>query len=527
MALDITPKMSGTTLTLELSGKLSALEAKEFDAAFEKAATGMKEALLDFSAVDYISSAGLRSLFLAKKKMTRQGGDLKVLYPAPEVMEVFRATRYDNIVTIVQYEDATAPIFYPLRPVQRMMVDTHFQKAESTMMNTGALLQLEDSIDMERLAEAMNHLLASYDIFRMRLVFHPETGDVCQRFDGEVGKVYVESLSDEAFEQRKQEIKQPYELIDHPLYRIYLIKTSTSQYLYADFYHVMLDGAAIVVIFWRELEKRYVSGAKSRRQPPSYAAYIMEEAGIPKEELSEGHSYWRNELRGFDEKKHLPPVDVTNVKAWTKNEIDIPMQVDIHADFFRGADFSENTFFLAASMLAMAKIAGVRESVMSWVHNGRTNLSEMRLLGLMLDQFPIRWDFTEPLSSKQFLLGLEERVNRSVEYRKSLDIVYNEGLEENCATFILQKGSMGRRGSMKFGNTMATIVEMPTNEISAAENTLDIEMNAHDDGTYSLVLNYDASRYSEDNMRRLAAAVEGMIRALMDDNCIVTDLLAK
>ncbi|MBR4695839.1 MAG: anti-sigma factor antagonist, partial [Selenomonadaceae bacterium] len=219
MALDITPKMSGTTLTLELSGKLSALEAKEFDAAFEKAATGMKEALLDFSAVDYISSAGLRSLFLAKKKMTQQGGDLKVLYPAPEVMEVFRATRYDNIVTIVQYEDATAPIFYPLRPVQRMMVDTHFQKAESTMMNTGALLQLEDSIDMERLAEAMNHLLASYDIFRMRLVFHPETGDVCQRFDGEVGKVYVESLSDEAFEQRKQEIKQPYELIDHPLYR--------------------------------------------------------------------------------------------------------------------------------------------------------------------------------------------------------------------------------------------------------------------------------------------------------------------
>ena len=253
----------------------------------------------------------------------------------------------------------------------------------------------------------------------------------------------------------------------------------------------------------------------------------MEEAGIPKEELSEGHSYWRNELRGFDEKKHLPPVDVTNVKAWTKNEIDIPMQVDIHADFFRGADFSENTFFLAASMLAMAKIAGVRESVMSWVHNGRTNLSEMRLLGLMLDQFPIRWDFTEPLSSKQFLLGLEERVNRSVEYRKSLDIVYNEGLEEDCATFILQKGSMGRRGSMKFGNTMATIVEMPTNEISAAENTLDIEMNAHDDGTYSLVLNYDASRYSEDNMRRLAAAVEGMIQALMDDNCIVTDLLAK
>ena len=162
---------------------------------------------------------------------------------------------------------------------------------------------------------------------------------------------------------------------------------------------------------------------------------------------------------------------------------------------------------------------------MSWVHNGRAQLSEMRLLGIMLEQFPIRWDFEENISVGQFLQGLEERVNRSMKYRKSLDIVYNEGLEEDCATFILQKGSMGRRGSMKFGNTVATIVEMPENEISAAENTLDIEMNAHDDGTYSLVLNYDASRYSEEAMRRFADTVEKMIHGLMEDGCMTWDLL--
>lgn len=60
----------------------------------------------------YISSAGLRSLFLAKKAMMRQGGDLKVLDPTPEVMDVFKATRYDNIVTIVQREEGgEAPAF--------------------------------------------------------------------------------------------------------------------------------------------------------------------------------------------------------------------------------------------------------------------------------------------------------------------------------------------------------------------------------------------------------------------------------
>ena len=47
MALNINQKANGTSLTLELSGKLSTLEAKEFDAAFKDAAKGMKEAVLD------------------------------------------------------------------------------------------------------------------------------------------------------------------------------------------------------------------------------------------------------------------------------------------------------------------------------------------------------------------------------------------------------------------------------------------------------------------------------------------------
>ena len=113
MSITITPKVAGTTLTLELVGKLSTIEAKEFDKRFQTMSEGMKEALLDFSAVDYISSAGLRSIFVAKKTMLQQGGELKVLYPSSDVMEVFKATRYDNIVTIVQKEEDNAQVFYP------------------------------------------------------------------------------------------------------------------------------------------------------------------------------------------------------------------------------------------------------------------------------------------------------------------------------------------------------------------------------------------------------------------------------
>jgi len=204
MALTITSVTEGNTVTLTLAGRFSALETAAFDAAFTEKTQGMKQALLDFSNVEYIASAGLRALFRANKAMARQGGEMKLLYPSEEVAEVLQATRFDNLIKIVWREqEDNFSRFYPLRPIQRWMVDTHFMKAKSTMMNTGALIRLDPAVDMERLAAALNDVLASYDIFRCRLVIHPETGDICQRFDGDITKVVVETLSDEAFEQRK------------------------------------------------------------------------------------------------------------------------------------------------------------------------------------------------------------------------------------------------------------------------------------------------------------------------------------
>ena len=528
MALTITSVTEGNTVTLTLAGRFSALETAAFDAAFTEKTQGMKQALLDFSNVEYIASAGLRALFRANKAMARQGGEMKLLYPSEEVAEVLQATRFDNLIKIVWREqEDNFSRFYPLRPIQRWMVDTHFMKAKSTMMNTGALIRLDPAVDMERLAAALNDVLASYDIFRCRLVIHPETGDICQRFDGDITKVVVETLSDEAFAQRKQEIKLPYDLIDHPLYRIYLMETSTAKYFYADFYHAIMDGAAIAMLFMREIDKRYVRperGGKAGRQSASYAGYIREEAEIPQAELQAGHDYWTRMLAGFDESRHLPPADIDGASDTPEHEIEVPFPV-IEKDFFKGREFTENTFFMGASLLALAKSAGSREAIMGWVHNGRVTLSEKRLMGLMLDQFPIRWDFNEDITAAAFLGGLEARVNEGMQYRKSLDMVYGSGLEDECASFILQKGNLGRRGTIKLGGTEGLIEEMPANEISAAENTLDIEVNAHDDGTFSLVLDYDNNRYSAAAMQRFATIMKEMVVALQDGDCVVTELL--
>ena len=528
--MEIRQEVKGEALTMFLNGELNTLTAKAFDEEFMLAAPGKKEVYLDFSGVSYLSSAGLRSILQAAKLVEGEGGSFAVLYPQEAVMEVFEMTKFARFIHIVQKGESPEEVsreYYPLRPIQRWMTDTHFRKAKSTMMNTGALVRLAPEVDLERLAEAVNGILQTYDIFRCRLVFHPDTGELCQRFDGEVDKVFVETLSDEALEQRKQELKQPYDLIDRPLYRINIIKTPEAKYLYMDFYHAIMDGAAIVMLFWREMDKRYVHGNEAqagKRQPLSYGDYIREEASLPAEELEKGRTYWRAMLEGFARDKHLPPMDGGNPADGPEHELETLLH-GIEKSMFKGKDFCENTFFMAAAMLAIAKLSHQREAIISWVHNGRMTSGERRLMGLMLDQFPLRWKFDGEMTVAQFLPQLEARIAECAQYRKGMDKIYEEGLEEGCACFILQKGSMGRRGGIKLGDTMAMIEEMPANEISAAENTMDIELNAHDDGSYSLVLDYNPACYSRQAMENFTKVVEEMVLAMKNGEKKLSELI--
>lgn len=70
---------------------------------------------------------------------------------------------------------------------------------------------------------------------------------------------------------------------------------------------------------------------------------------------------------------------------------------------------------------------------------------------------------------------------------------------------------------VKIDNTNAVIQELPLNDYSAVENSLDIEMSIRVDGTYTAFLDYDASRYSEELMRKFAQILDDMLLILQDE----------
>lgn len=90
----------GNTLTLKLNGRLDSSAAPEFQARVERELEGVTEFTLDMERVEYVSSAGLRVLLAACKKMKAQNGVMTVWHVNDDVMEVFRITGFDKILDI-------------------------------------------------------------------------------------------------------------------------------------------------------------------------------------------------------------------------------------------------------------------------------------------------------------------------------------------------------------------------------------------------------------------------------------------
>ena len=97
--MTISKKVNGNTLEIALEGRLDTMTAPELEAELNQSLGSVESLTLDFSKLEYISSAGLRVLLSAHKIMNNKGG-MKVTNVNEIVQEVFEVTGFADILTI-------------------------------------------------------------------------------------------------------------------------------------------------------------------------------------------------------------------------------------------------------------------------------------------------------------------------------------------------------------------------------------------------------------------------------------------
>lgn len=91
----------GNELLVKIEGRLDTTTAPELESQLmENVKEDTKKLVLDMENLDYVSSAGLRVILSAHKKMAAQDGELEVLHVKEAIMEVFEITGFADILTI-------------------------------------------------------------------------------------------------------------------------------------------------------------------------------------------------------------------------------------------------------------------------------------------------------------------------------------------------------------------------------------------------------------------------------------------
>ena len=93
-------KKMGAEVVIELAGRLDTSTAPILDKTLCEDVSENANLMLDLKGLEYISSAGLRVLLSAQKRM-KKSGSMKLRNVSEEVMDVFELTGFADILEFV------------------------------------------------------------------------------------------------------------------------------------------------------------------------------------------------------------------------------------------------------------------------------------------------------------------------------------------------------------------------------------------------------------------------------------------
>ncbi len=110
--MKITQRVEGDVTVILPDGRIDTLAADDMDQALQAAvAAGSHKIVVDMSEVEYISSAGLRTLASVLVRCREAGGDMKLAALNERVTRVFRIIGFDLLMSIHDTPEAAIAEF--------------------------------------------------------------------------------------------------------------------------------------------------------------------------------------------------------------------------------------------------------------------------------------------------------------------------------------------------------------------------------------------------------------------------------
>ncbi|MBO5153043.1 MAG: STAS domain-containing protein [Eubacterium sp.] len=98
--MNISETRSGDVIQIAIDGRVDTTTSPQLQNAILQAFQKGSKLVLDFSGVEYVSSAGLRALLIGQKTANSKGGSMTLVHVADAVLQVFKMSGFSGILHI-------------------------------------------------------------------------------------------------------------------------------------------------------------------------------------------------------------------------------------------------------------------------------------------------------------------------------------------------------------------------------------------------------------------------------------------
>ncbi len=99
--MNFSKEIKNNYLIIKPSGKIDATNSDDFTESLKKLLENKNKIIINFEDIDYISSAGLRSILIIAKEAKNRDGKLVLCSLKEHIMEIFEITGFTKMINIV------------------------------------------------------------------------------------------------------------------------------------------------------------------------------------------------------------------------------------------------------------------------------------------------------------------------------------------------------------------------------------------------------------------------------------------
>ncbi|MFL9484062.1 non-ribosomal peptide synthetase [Chitinophagaceae bacterium LWZ2-11] len=324
----------------------------------------------------------------------------------------------------------------------------------------------------------------------------------------------------------RQDAQTPFDLINGPLFRIFLFKLKEKEYyLRITAHHIVCDGWSIGIIL-QDLGKLY-SALTQQQTPVLPNADLFSTYAIQQNVFRETAAYKAIENYWVEQYRDIPqlnlPIDHIRpaVRTYKSNRVDRKIDITLidavkKLGAATGAGFV--TTLLAAFEIYIARLTGQEDIVLAFPAAGQPFANNHNLVGHCVNLLPIRSRSRKNISFVEYLKERRSAILDAYEYRPftlgSLlkKLAVPRDASRMPITPVMFNTDMGMDDGVKFAGLTHQLISNPR-----MYETFELFVNITDwEGGVNMEWSYNTQLFNEGAIERMAADFEHLLQGLIN-----------